>query len=119
MQFDLDMEGDFAELFLTLRDYLLDTQKMKESLSQHQSAYLFECKTLCMLRGKKEDFILAFNFGYKLCKNYPQLHMTGKLVAHWKLSKPSDFNFDIFKKIIQESRSYALEAKALNALRKR
>ena len=117
MQFDIDIQGDFSELFLHIREQLLSFEGVKEHLTQHQTTFKFKNRGICMIRGKDKHFILAFNFGYKLHSKYKELHMTGKIVAHWKIYHASEFNDSLFKQIIHESIGYALEAEALAKLK--
>lgn len=109
MQFDNDMQGEFAEMFLHIRETLLSMQGVKEHLVTHQTSYKYKNHTLCMLRGKDNYFTLAFNFGYRLVKNYSELFMTGKIVAHWRIYEPKEFNMETFLAIIEESKGYIVE----------
>jgi hypothetical protein len=117
MQFDIDMQGPFSDLFLHIRDILLSYDGVKEHLTEHQTTFKYKNRGICMMRSKESHFVLAFNFGDKIHTKYKELYMTGKIVAHWTLYKTEDFDESVFKQIIHDSIGYILEAHALKKMK--
>lgn len=72
MQYDIDIEGKFSDLFIHLRKIILGYEGVKEIKNEKQTSYRDSYgRTVCMMRSRGDVFVLAFSQGSKLQDKYP------------------------------------------------
>jgi uncharacterized protein YdeI (YjbR/CyaY-like superfamily) len=118
MQYDIDRQGVFAELFKAIRKILLSYPQLKEVKNAKQTSYADEYGMVIMLRGRDDKFVLAFGKGSKLQEKYPMLEGTGKIVRHLYYKSIDDLDEALLREMIEESFVLNMEAYELKQLRK-
>ena len=63
-QYDLDIKGQHAELFKTIRKILLSYPQIKELKNAKQTSYSDEYGVIVMMRTRGEEFVVAFGKGH-------------------------------------------------------
>ncbi len=117
MQFDIDMIGEFSEIFIKVRDIVLSYKEIKEIKNAKQTSYRDALGVVVMMRGKVDTFVLAFGKGAVLQKRYPFLQGDGSIVRHWNLYKIFDLNEGLLREIIEESMILNIEYCELKKLK--
>ncbi len=117
MQFDIDKNGQFSDIFLKLRKIILSFKDVREQKNPKQTAYYDKYSAICFLRGNEEKFTLAFAKGAILEKEYPVLQGEGKVVRHLYFYEVSDVDEVLVREIIQETMILNMESYELKKLR--
>ena len=118
MQYDIDRQGAFAELFKAIRKILLSYPQLKEVKNAKQTSYADEYGMVVMIRSRSDRFVVAFGKGYKLQEKYPVLEGTGKIVRHFYYKSIDDLDEVLLREMIEESFVLNMEAFELKELRK-
>jgi hypothetical protein len=118
MQFDIDKEGPFAEIFLKLREIILSIEGIREQKNAKQTAYYDLYSAICFLRSSKDKFTLSLAKGALLEKNFPLLQGEGKIVRHLYYHDSSQIDEIFVREIIKESMILNIEAYELKKLRR-
>jgi hypothetical protein len=119
MQFDIDISGEHSELFIRIRDILLDFDEIKEVKNAKQTSYKDSFGVVVMMRSKGNILVLSFGKGAQLQEKYSFLTGDGLIVRHWNLYRKSDFDEEVFRKIIEESMILNMEYHELKKLRRK
>ncbi len=119
MQYDIDINGEFAEIFKKIRAILLSYPQIKELKNAKQTSYSDAYGVIIMMRGKGDVFVVAFGKGTKLQEKYPMLQGEGKIVRHLYFKTLADVDEALLREMIEESFLLGMEAFELKALRKR
>ncbi len=109
MQYDIDTNGEFAEIF----------KKIRELKNAKQTSYLDEYGAIIMMRSKGDIFVVAFGKGAKLQESFSSLKGDGKTVRHLYFKSVDEIDERLLRDMIEESFILGLEAFELKALRKR
>jgi hypothetical protein len=117
MQYDLDMKGEFADIFKTIRAILLSYPQIKEIKNAKQTSYSDEYGVIVMMRTKGDVLVVAFGKGTKLQEKYPMLQGSGKVVRHLYFKVSEEVNEKLLRDMIEESMILGLEAYEMKALR--
>ena len=118
MQFDKDINGKYAEIFLKLREILLGFQDIKETKNAKQTSYSDSYAIVAMMRDRGDKFVFALGKGAVLQEKYPFLEGDGKIVRHMYFSDISDVNEELVQEIIEETLVLNMEANEIKLLRK-
>lgn len=118
MQFDKDINGKYAEIFLKLREILLSFQDIKETKNAKQTSYSDSYAIVAMMRDIGDKFVFALGKGYTLQEKYPFLEGDGKIVRHMYFSDISDVNENLVREIIEETMILNMEAYEMKRLQK-
>ena len=118
MQFDKDINGKFAEIFLKLREILLSFPEIKETKNAKQTSYRDEYAVVAMMRDRGDTFVVSLGKGYALQEKYPFLEGDGKIVRHLYFSDISDIDEYLLREIIEETLILNMEAYEMKRLRK-
>ena len=118
MQYDLDLQGEFAPIFKIIREILLSYSNIKELKNAKQTSYSDEYGVVAMMRRKGNTFVVAFGKGVKLQNKYPFLLGSGKIVRHLYFQSIEDVNEPLFRNIIEDSFILNMEAYELKELKK-
>ena len=118
MQFDKDINGKYAEIFLKLREILRSFPDIKEIKNAKQTSYSDSYAMVAMIRGRDDRFVMAFGKGYALQEKYPMLEGEGKIVRHLYFCDISDVDEDLIREIIDEALILNIEANERKLLRK-
>jgi len=118
MQFDKDINGKYAEIFLKLREILLGYQDIKEIKNAKQTSYSDSYAIVAMMRDRGDTFVFALGKGYALQEKYPFLKGSGKIVRHMYFSDISDINEDLVREIIEETMILNMETDERKRLKK-
>jgi hypothetical protein len=120
MQFDIDMQGEFREIFLKLRDIILPFDGIREKKNEKQTAYYDEFSAVCFLRphNDKKRYTISLAKGDKLLKTYPFLQGDGKIAKHLYFDKVDGIDEQLIRDIIQETMVLNMEAYELKKLKK-
>lgn len=118
MQFDKDINGKYAEIFLKLREILLGFQDIKETKNAKQTSYRDRYAIVVMMRDRGDKFVFALGKGYALQEKYPFLEGSGKIVRHMYFSDINDVNEDLVREIIEETMILNMEAYEMKELKK-
>ena len=119
MQFDIDMQGAYKEIFTELREIILSYPQMSELKNEKQTSYSDEYGVVVMLRGSKNSFTLSFGRGAKLASKFPQLTGNGKVVRQLIVKDNNSLNLKLVKVLLEESFILGLEHQALKELVKK
>ena len=118
MQFDKDINGKYAEIFLKLREILLSFPEIKETKNAKQTSYRDEYAVVAMMRDRGDTFVVALGKGYLLQEKYLFLKGDGKIVRHLYFSDIGDINEELLREIIEETLILNMEAYEMKRLRK-
>ncbi len=118
MQFDLDVNSEFSELFLALRKILLSYDEISELKNAKQTAYFDEYSSIGFLRVSKKYLTFSLANGVRLESKFGKLDGCGKIVRHLYFYSKEDVNEKYIRSIIEESLILNIEKDALKALRK-
>ena len=118
MQYNIDINGEFAELFLEVKNILLSFKNIKETKKKMITSYFDEFSGICYLRTDENGLIIGFFKGGILIKKYPFLTGSGKHMKHLKYSSLKDLDKNLVKEIIEESIILNIEKDELNKLKK-
>ena len=117
MQYDVDINGEFAEIFKTIRKILLSYPNITEQKNAKQTSYRDEYSMVVMMRTRKDTFVVAFGKGAKLQKRFPMLQSSGKIVRHLYFKSIDEVDETLLKEIIEESFILNMEAFEMRKLR--
>ena len=118
MQFDIDINGKFANTFLMIRDILLAFPEIREQKNAKQTAYYDAISAVCFLRSDEEKLTLALAKGAALLTKFPFLEGDGKIVRHLYFKNPAEVDKDLIEAIVRETLILNFEASELKKLRK-
>ena len=118
MQFDKDINGKYADIFLKLRDILLSYDEMTELKNAKQTSYRDSYGVVAMMRDRGDKFVVSLGKGVALQEKYPFLEGEGKIVRHIYFQSLEDVDEGLFREIIEESLILNMEAFELKMLRK-
>ena len=121
MQYEKDMNGEFADIFKKLESIILSFPNIKVIKNEKQTSYKDEYKTIVMLRARTychNAFVSSWGQGTKLEKQYPKLIGDGKIVRQIEFTSISQINEKEIKEMIQESMILNIEDYELKQLRK-
>jgi hypothetical protein len=116
-QFFLDLkEQEVIDLFIDLRQYILDLYPDSNELLYHTHALtaVFSISeklsdAFCMLPIYTNQLILGFNKGMLLNDPNNLLTGTGKLIRHIDVKKPSDYRNPKVTELIKEAIEFAIK----------
>ena len=117
MQYDLDIKGEFSQIFKKVRDILLSYPEIKELKNAKQTSYSDKYGVIIMMRPKGNQYVLAFGKGYKLAESYPMLQGAGKIVRHLHVKSVNEVDEALIRELIEESIVLGMEAYELRKLR--
>ena len=118
MQFDIDMRGEYQDIFKALRELMLSYPQISELKNAKQTSYSDEFGVVIMLRGSKNGFVLSFARGAKLATKFPQLTGDGKVVRQLVIKNKSNLDLKLVKELLEESFILGIEHHALKELAK-
>jgi len=118
MQYELDVKGEFADIFKAIRKILLSYPQIKELKNAKQTSYRDEYGVIVMMRTKGDVLVVAFGKGAKLQEKYPLLEGTGKIVRHLYFKMLDDIDVKLLREMIEESMILGMEAYEMKMLRK-
>ena len=118
MQFDKDINGQYAEIFLKLREILLSFPEIKETKNAKQTSYRDNYAIVAMIRDRGDRFVMSLGKGVALLKKYPFLQGDGKIVRHLYFTNMADVDEALIREIIEETLILNMEAYELKRLRK-
>jgi len=118
MQYNIDIQGEFSDIFKTIRKILLSYPHIKELKNAKQTSYSDEYGVVVMMRTKSNVFVVAFGKGSKLQNQYPMLKGFGKIVRHLYFKTIDEVDEDLLRAMIEESFILGMEAFELKELRK-
>jgi len=116
-QYDLDVKGEFSDIFKTIRAILLSYPQIKEIKNAKQTSYSDEYGMIIMMRTRANVFVVAFGKGAKLQEKYPMLQGTGKIVRHLYLKTLDEVDEKLLREMIEESMVLGIEAYEMKVLR--
>ena len=119
MQYDLDMKGEFSDIFKTIRKILLSYPQIKELKNAKQTSYSDEYGVVVMMRNRGDVFVVAFGKGSKLQEQYPMLTGCGKIVRHLYFKTIDDVDECLLRAMIEESFILGMEAFEMKELRRK
>jgi hypothetical protein len=119
MQFDIDKNGEFSEIFLKLREILLSIQGIREQKNAKQTSYYDAYSAICFLRASKKKFTLSLAKGAMLEKKFPFLKGDGKVVRHLYYHDSVQIEEATIRAMIEETMLLNLEAYELKQLRRK
>jgi len=117
VQYDIDIKGEFADIFKAIRKILLSYPQIKELKNAKQTSYSDEYGVVAMLRSRGDVFVVAFGKGAKLQEKYPILKGTGKIVRHLYFKTLDEVDEKLLREMIEESMILGLEAHERKILR--
>ena len=118
MQYEVDINSEFSNIFKKVRKILLSYPQLKEVKNAKQTSYADEYGMVVMIRSRADRFVVAFGKGSKLQEKYPMLQGTGKIVRHLYYKSIDDLDEALLREIIEESFVLNMEAYELKQLRK-
>lgn len=118
MQFDVDSNGKYADIFLKLRDIVLSFNEIREVKNAHQNSYYDQYSSVCFLRTTNEGLTFALANGAVLSEKFPMLVGKQKIVRHLYFKTLESIDESLVKKIIEESLILNIEKDAIRGMRK-
>ena len=103
MQYDLDIKGEFSNIFKSIRKILLSYPQITELKNAKQTSYSNEYGVVVMMRTKGNSFVVAFGKGHKLQNQYPMLQGSGKIVRHLYFKTLDEVDEKLLREMIEES----------------
>jgi len=119
MQYDLDIRGEFADIFKAIRKILLSYPQIEELKNAKQTSYHDEYGVVVMMRTKGNVFVVAFGKGSKLQEQYPMLQGSGKIVRHLYFKTLDEVDETLLHEMIEESLLLGMEAFEMKELRRK
>ena len=116
-QYDLELQGEFSDIFKAIRKILLSYPQLKELKNAKQTSYSDEYGVIVMMRSRGNAFVVAFGKGYKLQENYPMLQGSGKIVRHLYFKSVDEVDESLLREMIEESFILGMEAFELKVLK--
>ena len=117
IQYDLDIKGDFSNIFKAIRKILLSYPQIKELKNAKQTSYSDEYGVIVMMRNRGDVFVVAFGKGHKLQENYPMLQGFGKIVRHLYYKHLEELDEALLREMIEESFILGMEDYELKKMR--
>ena len=117
-QYNIDIHGEFADIFKKIRAILLSYPQIKELKNAKQTSYSDEYGVIIMMRTKGNTFVTAFGKGWKLQEKYPNLKGEGKIVRHLYFKTLADVDEELLREMIEESFIIGMECYEMKLLRK-
>ena len=118
MQYDIDIHGEFSDIFKKIREILLSYEDITEVKNAKQTSYSDAYGMVAMLRGRADKFVVAFGRGAKMQNKYPMLQGSGKIVRHLYFKSIDEVDEVLLRAMIEESFILGMEAFELKELRK-
>ena len=118
MQYDLDIKGEFSDIFKAIRKILLSYPQIKELKNAKQTSYSDEYGMVIMMRTRGDVFVVAFGKGSKLQEEYPMLKGEGKIVRHLYFKRLDEVDENLLREMIEESFVLGMEAFEMREIRK-
>ena len=117
-QYDIDKQGEFSDIFKTIRKIICSYSHIKELKNAKQTSYSNEYGVILMMRPKGKVYVVAFGFGSKLEDKYPMLQGSGKIVRHLYYKTVEEVDEVLLREIIEESFILGMEKYEMKQLRK-
>jgi len=117
LQYNIDIHGEFADIFKKIRAILLSYTQIKEIKNAKQTSYRDEYGVIVMMRTKGNVFVVAFGKGAKLQEQYSMLKGSGKIVRHLYFKTLDEVDEKLLRQMIEESFILGMEAYELKKLR--
>jgi hypothetical protein len=118
MQYNLDIKGEFSDIFKAMRKILLSYSQIEELKNAKQTSYHDEYGVVVMMRNRGDVFVVAFGKGAKLQEQYPILEGSGKIVRHLYFKNIEELDEKLIRDMIEESFVLGMEAFELKQLKK-
>jgi hypothetical protein len=118
MQYNLDIKGEFSDIFKAMRKILLSYSQIEELKNAKQTSYHDEYGVVGMMRNRGDVFVVAFAKGAKLQEHYPILEGSGKIVRHLYFKNIEELDEKLIRDMIEESFVLGMEAFELKQLKK-
>jgi hypothetical protein len=116
-QYDLELQGEFSDIFKAIRKILLSYPQLKELKNAKQTSYSDEYGVIVMMRSRGNAFVVAFGKGHKLQESYPMLQGSGKIVRHLYFKSVDEVDESLLREMIEESFILGMEAYELKVLK--
>ena len=117
-QYDLELRGEFADIFKCIRKILLSYPQIKELKNAKQTSYSDEYGVIVMMRSRENAFVLALGKGHKLQECYPMLQGSGKIVRHLYYKSVDEVDERLLREMIEESFILGMEAYEMKSIKK-
>jgi hypothetical protein len=117
-QYDLELRGEFRDVFKAIRQIILSYPQLTELKNAKQTSYSDEYGVIIMMRTKGDTFVVALGKGSKLQEAYPMLQGTGKIVRHLYFKTLDEVDETLLREMIEESFILGMEAYELKLLKK-
>jgi len=117
VQYNIDIKGEFADIFRAIRKILLSYPQIKELKNAKQTSYSDEYGVVAMLRSRGDVFVVAFGKGAKLQEKYTMLKGSGKTVRHLYFKTLDEVDEKLLREMIEESLILNVEAYERKGLR--
>ena len=117
MQYDVDLNGEFSDIFLKLRNIILSCKGIREQKNAKQTAYYDNYSSVCFLRSNTERLTMSLAKGSRLQDTYPFLQGEGKVVRHLYFYNLFEIDEILIREIIKETMILNMEHYELKKLR--
>jgi len=118
MQYDKDMQGEFAKILKKLEKIILSFNGIKVRKNAKQTSYYDEYSTVVMLRDHGKKFVTSWAKGVVLQKDYPFMKGDGKIVRHIEFTDIKQIDEKIIRELIKETMILNMEAYEIKQMRK-
>jgi len=116
-QYDLELGGEFSDIFKAIRKILLSYPQIKELKNAKQTSYSDEYGVIIMMRSRGNVFVVALGKGHQLQECYPMLQGSGKIVRHLFYKSVDEVDEKLLREMIEESFILGMEAYELKQLK--
>lgn len=117
MQYNVEINGKFVDIFKNIRGILLSYPQIKELKNAKQTSYSDEYGVIVMMRTKGDAFVVAFGKGAKLQEKYPMLQGEGKIVRHLYFRDVNRVDELLLREMIEESFILGMEAFEMRSIK--
>ena len=109
MQYDIDINGPYKELFLYVRELLLSFEDVKERRTTHLTSFYCEGSGICYIKTGDDGLTIAMFKGAFLHDPYKLFSGSGKTIRHMYMKDEKDISKAILLEYFQNGIVYNIE----------
>jgi len=109
MQYDIDINGPYKELFLYVRELLLSFEDMREKRTSYITSFYCEGSGICYIKTHDTGLTIAMFKGAYLKDEHTLFSGLGKTIRHMYMTNKKDIKKDILLEYFQNAIVYNIE----------
>ncbi|MCH9812516.1 MAG: DUF1801 domain-containing protein [Epsilonproteobacteria bacterium] len=119
MHFDDELNSKFAEVFLKVREIILQHKGIREQKNANQTAYYDRYSAICFLRSNAQKVTISLAKGAALQEKYPFLKGAGKVARHLYVTTLEEIDEALLHAVIEETMVLNMERCELSKMRRK